>query len=171
VTRFPRTPADGATWRSLRDEFDAAFAAPPPAGRLDLVALLAIRVGTESMAVRVMEIAGLIATRKIVSIPSRRPELLGITGLRGAVLPVFSLARLLGIPDAGPAPRWLALAGVEEPVALAFLELESHVVVSTADLRPASSGALAHVREVVVLQGQTRPVLGVTSLVRSITGR
>ncbi len=157
---------------ALRAEFDGAFAAPAAARAPDEVALLALRVGAEPFAVRVLDVAGLFAARKIVHVPTRRPELLGIMGLRGAVVPVYGLAQLLGRRAPDDAPRWVLLAGGEERVALAFAELQGHVLAPAGDLDAAAEAeGMGHVREVVRLGGVARPVLDVRSLVRAATRR
>ena len=158
--------------RALRDAFDAAFAAPARERVRDEVALLAIRVGGESAALRVEEVAGLIPARPLAAVPSRRPELLGVAGLRGAVLPVYGLARLLGRTEVEPS-RWFALAAIgagEERVALAFASFDGHVTVRSAELRESAGNAGPHVAGIAHLRGAARPVIGVPSLVRAIVG-
>jgi purine-binding chemotaxis protein CheW len=163
---FPGTAAE-----ELRRRFDAAFGERAAGGGEEVVPLLALRVGGEPVALRVLETAGLVAARRIVPVPSRRPELLGVSGLRGAVVPVYGLARLLGRSDDGE-PRWIVLAGGEERVGLAVAAFERHLVVPARDLRPAehAADARAHVREILHAAGAARPVLSVPSLVRAITG-
>jgi len=158
---------------ALRDAFDAAFAAPAEAPRRDEVSLLALRVGTEPVALRVLEAAGILAARPIAHVPSRRPELLGVAGLRGNVVPVYSVARLLGRAEEQEAPRFLVLASTvtEERLALAFSGFDGHLRVRPAALAAAPERALSHVRELVQLGAESRPVLSVPSLVRAITGR
>jgi chemotaxis signal transduction protein len=161
----------GATAEQLRRAFDAAFADPAAAARRDLVSLLGLRVGGERVAVRVLETAGLVQARKIVPVPSRRAELLGVSGLRGAVVPIYALSRLLGRPDDGE-PRWVVLSGGEERVGLAVAALDRHLLVSVQDLAPAPGGddPRAHVRELAAVGRDRIPVLNVSALVRSITG-
>jgi purine-binding chemotaxis protein CheW len=156
---------------ALRRAFDAAFAAPRPAARDALVPLLALRVGGEPMAVRVLELDGLVQARKIVAMPSRRPELLGISGLRGAVLSIYGLARLLGRADDGD-PRWIAVARGGERIGLAIATLEGHLLVRPQELSPVDTGGEArpHVREILRRDQGSRPVLSVPSLVGAITG-
>jgi chemotaxis signal transduction protein len=167
-------PSDRASAEALRSEFDRGFASAPAVERAAEVALLALRVGAEPVAVRVLEAAGIVAAPPVCAVPSRRPELLGVAGLRGAILPVYSAARLLGRADAGEPPRWLVLAaaGGEERVALAFSALDGHVRVPAAALAAAAPGAAGeHVAEVVSFGADVRPVLSVPSLVRAITRR
>ena len=69
----------------LRADFDRGFA---DAGARRCRAkhdLLAIRVGTEPCAMRLSEIAGLFADRKITRVPGSKAALLGIAGFRGAM--------------------------------------------------------------------------------------
>jgi chemotaxis signal transduction protein len=161
------------TAQELRDAFDAAFARPAEAPATDRVSLLALRVAGERVAVRVLETAGLIPARPIVPVPSRRPELLGVSGVRGAVVPIFSLARLLGRAD-DAAPGWLVLAGEgADRVGLAVATFERHLVAAAAELRPAAhaGAALAHATEALHAGGEVRPVLSVPSLLRAISKR
>jgi chemotaxis signal transduction protein len=165
-----RTPGDAAA--ELRRAFDAAFAAPPRDARADAVALLAIRVGSDPYALRLLEARGLLQLRGVVPVPSRRGELLGVTGLRGAVVPVYGLARLLGRGAAGEEPRWAVLCGAEERVAVAFDAFEGHVTAAAKDLVAAEGGAAReHVTHLATAAGALRPLLGLDSILRAITRR
>jgi purine-binding chemotaxis protein CheW len=156
---------------ALRREFDAAFALPARAEGDPLVALLAARVAGEPIALRVLDLAGLVQARPIVPVPSRRPELLGVSGLRGEIVPIYGLGRLLGRPDDG-APAWVALVGGGERIGLALSALEGHLLVAPQALARLEGGADArpHVRELLRRDGGLTPVLDVASLVRAITG-
>lgn len=156
---------------SLRRAFDETFAAPPRPERDPLVPLLAVRVGGEPMAVRVLELGGIVRARRIVAVPSRRPELLGISGLRGVVLSIYGLTRLLG-RDADDEPRWIAVAAGDDRIGLAFGTLEGHLLVAAQALTPVApgDGARPHVRELLRDDRGARAVLSVPSLVRTIAG-
>lgn len=164
----PRGESGGRTAEALRAEFDAGFARPAGAPARDEVRLLALRVAGEPMAVRVLETAGLIAAPRIEPVPSGRGELLGICGVRGQLVPVFSLARLLGREE-DAAPRWIVLAAAgADRVGLAVAAFERHLVVPAADLRaPERAGAA----EVLHAGGEVRSVLSIPAIVRVITGR
>jgi chemotaxis signal transduction protein len=115
----------------FRRDFDQGFAAAPSAAATVFEDLLAIRVAGDPYALRVREIAGMVASRKVVYLPSRKPALLGITGIRGSVVPVYGLAALLGYgASARPAP-WLALVGISVAVAFAFEEFTSFLRVES----------------------------------------
>jgi chemotaxis signal transduction protein len=152
----------------LRRAFDAAFAAAPTGARRLEVPLLALRAGGEPLAVRALETAGLQRLPRVVPLPSRRPEVLGVTGWRGAVLPVYALSRLMGLPDGTEPPRWMLLCG-EERLALAFTAFEAHVQVAPEALQPAARGAARPaVRELVHLDGQVRSVVSIPDLLMAI---
>src|SRR5688572_94281 len=115
-----------ATAGELRSAFDRSFAesiaaSPPP--QLDM---LAIRVAEHRYALRLSEVLAVHADRRLVPVPSALPELLGLAGLRGVVVPVYDLRRLLGYA-AGVAPRWLALVRAPAPFAVAFEQFEAHL--------------------------------------------
>jgi chemotaxis signal transduction protein len=154
------------TLAELRGAFDGAFAAPPRPAARDEVALLAIRAGGDAVTLRVLDVAGLLPLRKIVPLPSRRPELLGIVGLRGTVLPVYRLAQLLGRPAPAEPPRWIALAGSADRVGVAFEVFEGHIVVPARDVQPVSGPG--HLAEVALVGGAPRPVVAIPSILRAI---
>jgi signal transduction histidine kinase len=119
----------------LRSVFDKARALPFSLnGEEQAESLLAIRVSQDAYAVRVNEISGLVTDRKVVPIPSPISELLGVAGVRGALVPVYSLAALLGYGAETGQVRWLALCGTEEPLALAFGGFEGYTQVPLGQL-------------------------------------
>src|ERR1700694_1468677 len=81
----------------MRRLFDESFSLASPEQQRAPEPMLAITLEGERFALRVHEIGGLaLSKEKVVPVPTRVPELLGLTGIRGVVVPVFSLARLLG---------------------------------------------------------------------------
>jgi chemotaxis signal transduction protein len=118
---------------TLRLAFGSGFAEPVRRAAGAAVDLLAIRAGAEAYALRLSEIAGLFADRKITSVPGSDPALLGIAGFRGAIVPVLRLATLLGHSAAGT-PRWLVITAAE-PVALAFESFEAQLRIPRGETR------------------------------------
>jgi purine-binding chemotaxis protein CheW len=152
----------------LRDAFDRVFAeahppAPPPSEDL-----LAIRIASEPYALRLTEIAGLFADRKITPVPGRSSALLGIAGFRGAIVPVYDLPVLLGCRALETA-RWLAIAA-GTPVAFAFavqegqLRLPRSAIVSY----PIGEDRRRHVREFAHATDLARPIVHLPSVLEAI---
>jgi len=127
---------------ALRAAFDRAFVEPlrldaPPSEHL-----LAIRVGTKACALRLSEIAGLFADRRITRVPGGAAALIGLAGFRGALVPVYSLQALLGLGATSAAtPRWLVVAAGRPaaPVALAFEAFEGQLRVALDAIVPAEA--------------------------------
>ncbi len=84
--------------------------------------LLAIRVMGRPLALRIEAIAGvarLTDARRVVRLPGSDPSLLGLVAVRGVVLPLYSLADLLGYE--GPRTHgWFAWTKGACPAAYAF---------------------------------------------------
>jgi chemotaxis signal transduction protein len=123
---------------ALRSAFDRAFSAPLRPDGAAKQDLIAIRAGDEACAVRLAEIAGLFVDRKITPVPGGQAALVGIAGFRGALVPVYNLRHLLGIPGT-QTPRWLVIAAAA-PMALAFDAFEGHLRASADDIVPRQSG-------------------------------
>jgi len=111
----------------LRDAFDQSFARAPSPDTGAVENLLAIRIGANPYALRLTDVSGLFADKKVTWLPSPAPELLGMAGIRGTVLPVYDLGMLLGCPRAA-APRWLVVVAAT-PVALAFEAFDGYLSV------------------------------------------
>jgi chemotaxis signal transduction protein len=150
--------------------FDGAFAAPYSERREDLEPFLALRISSAPYALRALEIVGLATARKIVPLPSTLPAMLGLTAVRGRLLPVYGLDSLLGEEPANRPPRWLALCRGPDPVALAFAEIEGHLLLPRSEVFAAEGSASGrrHVRELVRAGAEVRGVIDVSSLVESI---
>ena len=131
----------------LRESFDRSFSEPELERAAATLALLSIRVGRERYAVRLSDIGAIEADRTITPVPSEHSDLLGIAGVRGAVVAVFDLATLLDLPRS-EGPRWLVLAK-GAPLAFAFGAFEGQFVVSAAAVASAEAGRAGRVRDVV----------------------
>lgn len=157
---------------ALRQQFDEAFAQVPAGEEQALESLLAVRCGGARYAVRVTEIAALIVDVRITPVATPLTELLGIAGIRGAIVPVYDLAAILGQAADVP-PRWIALAGSGTLVALAFAGLERHLRVPADRIVVQGSAATApqHSREVVTLPDGGRPIISIASVLEAIESR
>jgi purine-binding chemotaxis protein CheW len=61
-----------------------------------------VRISKETLGFRMGDVAEIIRLPRLASMPLGPQSLLGLANLRGLVLPVLSLRRLLGVPDAPP---------------------------------------------------------------------
>ncbi len=117
----------------LRADFDEAFARPHATEAENSTDLLTIRVSSRRYALRLAQVDGLHADRRLVRVPSPRPELLGLANLRGVVAPVYDLAQLIGHPPSSN-PRWLAQLRSSAAFSVAFERFERHLRVPTASI-------------------------------------
>jgi chemotaxis signal transduction protein len=155
--------------KELRNEFDRAFAAPLHLDTTVKVDLLGIRVGAQSCAIRLSEIAGLFSGKKITRVPGGSSAACGIAGFRGAVLPVYDLQALLGQSSA-QSPRWLVIASAA-PVALAFDTFVGQLRVEPSEIvpQPARKDMTSFARELVRTANFTGPILHLPSVLEAIT--
>jgi chemotaxis signal transduction protein len=148
----------------LRRDFDEGFVCPARTGDLSMQDLLAIRVGGEGYAVRLGEVVGLLPRQKIVALPSPVPELLGVAGLRGGVVPIYSLAALLGYGAGAETSRWTILMG-PDLVGLAFETFDGYLRVSPGDLAAEhGGGSRPHVVEIARVANRTFGIIDLPSV-------
>ena len=91
--------------------FDRTFAEAPRTVAEDTEDLLGASVGGGSYLLRLRDVSGLAARPKVVPLPSPVTEFIGVMGLRGSVVPVYSLGALLGHPSLSEDPAWVFLIG------------------------------------------------------------
>jgi purine-binding chemotaxis protein CheW len=158
----------------LRNTFDQARAIPFSAGAAEQVeGLLSIRVSGDPYAIRVTEISGLASDRKVVVFPSCIPELLGLAGIRGGLVSVYSLAALLGYGREADQARWLVLCGVEEQIGLAFSAFEGYLLIHSTQVYATDQrdAARAHVKHVLRSPDLVCPVLSIPNILELIKRR
>ncbi len=129
---------------AMRQAFDEAFARPREE-REATIGMLILRVRTTELACSLEGLAGFEVDRRLVPLVGGPPGLLGLAGVRGKLVPVYSLAALLGLGD--ETGRWLALARGAEPVALSFHGLERFLRVprTAVHLGQPASGVAHHI--------------------------
>ncbi len=170
-----QTPLDSKATK-LRHAFDRSFALPPSQASQEVEDLLTIRVAGVPYAIFLRDIAGIVTGRRVVPIPAVTPDLLGLAGIRGGIVPVFGLATILGYaPDPG-SPRWMIICGAEEPIALAFSDFESYLQLPTSALHadedlPTTRQQVKCVNQVASTQGGVRAVISIPLIVATIRNR
>ena len=168
VTQETR-PAESTAER-LRRAFDETFSVATSAADTDVQGLLCLGVRGEPYAVRLGEVTALLADQKIVPLPGSSPELLGLTGVRGAVVPVYDLGGLLGLARASQPPRFLVVAGELQSVGLSFERFDGYARVQRSQISSAAADAARlHCREVARVGPEARAVVAVGSILDTIT--
>lgn len=170
--RIQDPSAEGAA-AALRRAFDLSFASPPAEASEEVEDLLAIRVAGDPYAIRLREIAGVVAGRKVVAVPAAALDLLGLAGVRGGVVPVFGLASMLGYLQAPGSPRWMILCGAEDPIALAFSEFEGYLRLPRSALHADENhrATRRYVNQVAITAAGARAVISISLVVAAIRNR
>ncbi len=146
---------------ALHAAFDRQFAAAPTTAAEAGEQFLVVGVGRDRLLLRLRDIGGLFADRRIVTVPSGNAALLGITGLRGAILPVYSLGIALGYPRPDATPRWLVTAA-SALLAFAFAHFERHVEIARDRIVP--RGDAGQLREAATVGRDTLAIVDLPSL-------
>jgi chemotaxis signal transduction protein len=165
------SPRLAARALELRAAFEHSFVEP---ARIDATIeedFLSVRVADDVFAIRLCEIAGLHAGKKVTRVPGGDPALIGLAGFRGAIQPVYSLAVLLGLHSQA-VPRWLVIAASAR-LALAFDGFEQHLRVPPDRIRPVDASAKdqPYVRDFMRIQHFIRPILHLPSILDAIRTR
>ena len=148
----------------LRAEFDATFAAPSASAETTSVDVLLVRAGGVPYVIVRADVSGLYADLVVVSVPTRAPELLGLAAIHNVVVPVYAIERLVGSARSPAAPRWLVAI---RTLALAFEAFDGYRRVASLPVAPASG----HLRGVVEVDGELRPILDIESVLTTISRR
>jgi purine-binding chemotaxis protein CheW len=158
--------SNAKTAAAMRHEFDDAFTRPQDEAADDEV-LIGVDVGGARHALRLTDIAGVLADRTIVAIPSSSHDVVGIVGFRGDILPVFDLAALLGYPRA-PRSRWIAVARGGD-AAFAFAQLISHLRVPSTSV--VKTTVESNIAALVTVAGETWPVISLGTVTAALAER
>jgi purine-binding chemotaxis protein CheW len=157
------------TVQEMRRTFDQAFASASAAATEMVERLLLVQVGAKPFVIRNGDISGLAKAKRIVPAPSRHPELVGIAGIRGVLIPVFNLAKLVGLEARSEELHWLALVTGEQSIALAFDEFEGQADVAHEAIYSQQNAAESkHNRLLAHVGSSVRPVVDVPGIFESI---
>src|SRR5260370_23902963 len=143
----------------LRQEFDQAFAEPAGALGTRQESLLAIVAGGHRLALRLSELSGFQVCAKIMPLAGQALPLMGISGIRGRVVPIFDLASLLWAQKDNQESKWVALCGSEHAVGLAFAGFDGYLRVDRTQIHPIIGGEWKdHLPEALRTDGVVRGV-------------
>jgi chemotaxis signal transduction protein len=155
----------------LRRAFDQAFSAAPAAADAELEDLITVQIAGKPHALRAREISGLFLHRSVLKVPTRRSELLGIAGIRSALVPIYDLAALLELGQSTSASPWIAVCDSLEPLGLSFQSLEGLLRVAKNCVSEATLDTASGLpRSVLRVNDQTYPIVEVGLLVKKLKG-
>jgi len=151
---------------ALRREFDASFGASVAGDRPRVEDFLMLGVGGDPYALALIEIAGLHRDWRVVPMTSEAPELVGVAGNRGTLVPVYDLGALLGYPS-DPVARWIVT--VRSPrLAFAFARFDGHLRASTQAVSTRQGGSIP-MRGTLSVAGLPRPIIDLTAVADAIS--
>ncbi|MBI4242048.1 MAG: chemotaxis protein CheW, partial [Candidatus Rokubacteria bacterium] len=165
-------PSFDARAAELRRSFDESFAVAPPDHSPQLEDFLAVRIAGDAFAFRRTEVGGLLAGRKLVTLPTACPEFLGVVGFRGLIVPVYSLRAMLGY-SRQESLRWAVLTASGDCLGLAFDEYEGYLRIPSSQVAPPDQAGMMpqHVRDVARHAESARPILSFSSILDAIRRR
>ena len=176
MSRESMDSTEGNKAAQLRHAFDGMFALPPSPATPENEDLLMIRVAGDPFAIRLGDIAEIVTDRSIVAVPAVTPDLLGLAGIHGGIVPVFGLSSILGYgPDPG-SPCWMILCGAEEPIALAFSDFEGYLRLPASALHAdenvrAPREQVKYVNQVASTPNGARAVISMALIMATIRNR
>ena len=158
----------------LRQAFDHSFALAPSTEQDDRENVVAFSVAGNRFAVRLHELNGIGKSAKIVPVPSRTRALAGLAGVRGELIPVFSLSELLDY-RLREEIHWLFLCGEAPRIGFGlrdfqgcFKAAKSAFSVAERPAVAATATGEAQTRETVLIGSEIHTVISIVSLAQSI---
>jgi chemotaxis signal transduction protein len=157
--------------RELAEVFDRSFSLPEQLAEGRGKPALAIRTGTDAYLLPLDGLSAVARRAKIVPLPGAPPAQIGLAGIRGGLVSVFSLPALLGYDVAHAEIGWVAVSAGTRPLALGFEVLHGQVAVPPGAIVAAPAGSRRHVSGLVRLAGDTnaRGLLDLASIVSRIS--
>lgn len=150
----------------LRKDFDDAFAHMPEP-EPDQESFLGLGLRGNPYALRLRQIDGLLAGRKITPLPTSVPSFAGLAAHRGTLVAVYDLGMLLEYATPAAAMRWLVILRVHDtPIGLAFERFDGHYRIASD--APAADTTSPGPLSIVPGLPDGRPVIDLPSLVEPI---
>jgi chemotaxis signal transduction protein len=152
----------------MRRDFDAAFARPPAPEPPPSEPLLRVSAGGTGLFVRIRELALVLPCAVVVPVPGARRGLLGLTAVRGQILPLYSLAALLEIPGPVVPARWILVAAGGTAAGIGVEAVEGVSRIPVAVVGEASALGEGRRRGNLPDAAGSRALLDVTSVVNNL---
>lgn len=112
------------TLENLKNTFNYVFTNPVSnLINIEKENFISIYIFQKQFALKISELKGIELGKKILSIPSEDKSLLGISVSQGQVIPIFSLAMILGIQKGSEKENAFIICGENEQAGFAFTKL------------------------------------------------
>ncbi len=151
----------------LREAFDRGFAAAEPPADAAHSDFACIQVAGKRAAIPLRDIASLHADLRIVALPTRTPELLGVAAIRAAVVPIYDLSAAFGSSGTG-ATRWTVLLR-DGSAGFAFAGFDGHARIPDAAVAVATQRG--HIVGQFIVDGELHPIIDIGSVLTAIGTR
>lgn len=155
---------------AMREAFDRTFALPVAEQREETENIVTFQLKGDPYAVGVRQIIEVAAVDRFLPLPSPTPEFLGVTGLRGMIVPIYGLSMLLGYERDTDSPRWIVLVDERDPVGFAVGRIEGYRHVPKTSIYGPGADARKHVRSFAQVDGVMRAIVDVASALASVKG-
>jgi chemotaxis signal transduction protein len=162
------TDSTRTTAARLRADFDAGFATPLAAPEAAPVALLAVRAGGLTVALRMDALGGVSRCPPLTAVPTTSPSLAGLCAWNGRLLGVHRLDSLLDRPGSQPG-RWLVLS-LRREVGLLVDALVGHFRVPAEAIRTTDGAPGSLTPAVAQVQDAALAVVDLPALLEHLNG-
>jgi purine-binding chemotaxis protein CheW len=126
-----------------------------------------VRAANEQYALRVEEVLEVAELGEITPVPGANASVMGVRNLRGQVVPVLNLARVLDVPDSAAPQRIVIAEDSDRKAGLAVDE-----VIGVEELpKPSEEVASSHVVGAALADGSLVGVVDVPSILDAIEGQ
>jgi len=154
---------------ALRRDFDGEFVLPPPQTEVAQEKFLFFDVVDNPYAIRMTELFILLTHATITSVANSVSGLIGLVGLRGELVAVYSLQELLGYGRETDPERFLLIGSEFSNVAFSVSDVETYHSISPNNIAAfADAHSRPYIKEILSFEEQIRHVISFSALVRSV---
>ena len=134
-----RSMAEDVVMKAPESEHTPATESMADEIRAQEIEMLSFRLGEEEYALPVNDVREVLKSRALTSVPNSPPHILGVTSIRGTVLPVIDLGKRLGLPPAvqDERARIIIISPDDEDAGIVVDRVTGVVRISPDAIRPA----------------------------------
>lgn len=126
-------------FEKIRDEFDSSFSMPVTIEESERVNYLLIKLQDDTFAVKTRDLKRIISAKPIITLPKQAPSMLGISGIEGQGIPIFSLEHLMSYSKLSKI-QWFALCGHQvNTIGFGFSKIVANIWVNSEQIMKSHS--------------------------------